>query len=279
MLTLPFLAKVVGEKSFPNLLASILKFLDKSRYQITKDNLQKAFTEKDLSWVEKTADKCYNNLAIVFTEIILLPKLSKEEFQDKIRFENIEIMTDAHKKGNGLLILSAHLGNWEYLALAGGLESGIEINIIVKEQKNPYITHHMKMIRERWGNKTIYMQKSARQMISIIKSGGIVAMLADQSPDPKKNISVDFFGRQTPSYEAPASIALRLGCELIYGFTKRDETGKYIVHFKRVETGDIPNGREGVKILTQRHTKMLEDEIRKEPSLWVWQHKKWKHSH
>lgn len=278
MLTLPFLAKVAGENFFSNLLASILNFLDKPRYQITKDNLQKAFAEKDLSWIGKTADECYKNLAIVFTEILLLSKLSKEEFQKKIKFENIDLMIDAHKKGKGLLVLSAHLGNWEYLALAGGLESGIEINIIVKEQKNLFITHHMKMIRERWGNKTIFMQKSARQMVSIIKSGGVVAMLADQSPDPKKNISVNFFGRQTPCYEAPASIALRLGCELIYGFTKRDEIGNYIVHFEKIETSDIPSGREGIKILTQRHTKMLEDEIRKEPSLWVWQHKRWKHT-
>jgi Kdo2-lipid IVA lauroyltransferase/acyltransferase len=278
MLALPFLAKIVGEKSFPILLASILKFLSKSRYQITKDNLQKAFAEKDLSWIGKTADECYKNLAIVFTEILLLSKLSKEEFQEKIKFENIDLMIDAHKKGKGLLILSAHLGNWEYLALGGGLFSGLDITLIAKEQKNPFITRHMKTIRERWGNKTIFMQKSARQIVSIIKSGGVVAMLADQSPDPKKNISVDFFGRQTPSYEAPASIALRLGCELIYGFTKRDEVGNYIVHFKKIETSDIPSGREGVKILTQRHTKMLEDEIKKEPSLWVWQHKRWKHT-
>ncbi len=278
MLLLTLLASIVGEKLFSRILAWLLKNLDRERYHITKQNLALAFKEKNDNWLDEAREKSYENLATVFTEIILLPNISKTEFLKKIRFENIELMINAHKKGKGLLILSAHLGNWEYLALGGGIVSGLGITLIAKKQKNPFITRHMKQIRQRWGNKLILSQKSARQMVSIIKSGGIVAMLADQSPDPKKNIFVNFFGREAPAYEAPASIALRLGCELIYGFTRRDEQGNYIVEFKEVDLGGLPEGKDAIKALTQRHTAMLERQIRKEAHLWVWQHKRWKHT-
>jgi KDO2-lipid IV(A) lauroyltransferase len=122
------------------------------------------------------------------------------------------------------------------------------------------------------------MDKSAIQFIKQIRSGGIVGMLADQSATEDKDIFIPFFGRDVATYEAPAELALKFKIPIIMGLAVRQDDGSYIVKTKKIDIDDLQYNKEGVRELTFRHVKHLEAIIKEHPEMWLWQHRRWKHT-
>lgn len=183
------------------------------------------------------------------------------------------------KLNKGLLLLSAHFGNWEFTGISIGLYLGKEVLIPVKTQKNPYINDLINSFRTKWGNRIVPMDKSAIQFVKQIRSGGIIGLLADQSATKDKDIYVSFFGREAATYEAPAELALKFKIPIIVGLAIRQEDGRYIVKSEKIDMDDLEYNKDGVAELTKRHVKILESVIREHPELWLWQHRRWKHYH
>ena len=93
----------------------------------------------------------------------------------------MDLLTDTFAKGKGMLLLSGHFGNWEYLAYSAGLFTGIPVTIIIQPQKNKYADAIMNSYRTKSGNSVISMYSAARTIVKVLGSGGALALLADQS--------------------------------------------------------------------------------------------------
>ncbi|MCX7735374.1 MAG: lysophospholipid acyltransferase family protein [Candidatus Kapabacteria bacterium] len=264
---------------FGRFLGKVMMILSPKRVKITRENLKMAFPEKDNEWIELTLRKSFDNLGIVLVEVSILGKLQKEDIFDYISYENIDIYRDAMKLNKGLLLLSAHFGNWEFTGISIGLYLDKEVLIPVKTQKNPYINDLINSFRTKWGNRVVPMDKSAIQFVKQIRSGGIIGLLADQSATKDKDIFVPFFGREAATYEAPAELALKFKIPIIVGLAVRQEDGSYIVKSQNIDIDDLEYNKDGVIELTKRHVKILESVIREHPELWLWQHRRWKHYH
>jgi KDO2-lipid IV(A) lauroyltransferase len=219
----------------------------------------------------------YRNLAITLVEMLTLKYLSDEDMREYMQYDNIDLLTVPYAKGKGLIMLSGHLGNWEFLAYSAGLFTGISVAIIVQPQKNKYADKIMNEYRTKSGNSVVSMYTAARKIVSVLSSGGALALLADQSATEDKDIFVDFFGRPAATYEAPANLSLKYGSPIVMGFPFRQNDGTYKVILKEVKSDDLHYSKEDIIELTKRHVKILEDMIRDNPGLWAWQHRKWKH--
>jgi Kdo2-lipid IVA lauroyltransferase/acyltransferase len=259
-------------------LGKLMILLSKSRKEVTLDNLRHAFPEKDSAWIEKTCENAYLNLGITFCELFSLYLLSEDQLRSRFKYDNVELINEVYDRGNGVIFLSGHYSNWEYIAYTAGLYTGIPVNIIVKPQRNKVLDDKINQARIRSGNTVINMYKAAREIIVHLRSGHAVALLADQSATVNKDVFVDFFGRPAATYEAPAGLALRFKVPIIMGFSQRNSDGTYQAKLSEITHDDLKYDKEGIKELTRRHVKMLEDEIRQQPDLWVWQHKRWKHT-
>lgn len=280
-LLIGFIAFKLNRKSRSQLgrfLGKVMMLFSPKRVNITRENLQLAFPEKDKGWIELTTRKTFDNLGLVLLEVSMIGKLNKTDIYDYISFDNLDIFIETMKQNRGLILLSAHFGNWEFSGISIGLYLEKDVLIPVKIQKNKYIDNLINSYRTKWGNKVVPMDKSAIQFIRQIRSGGIVGMLADQSATEDKDIFVPFFGRNAATYEAPAELSLKFNIPIIMGLAVRQNDGKYIVKTHRIDIDDLEYSKEGIRELTQRHVSFLESVIREHPEMWLWQHRRWKHT-
>jgi len=174
--------------------------------------------------------------------------------------------------------MSGHYGNWEYLAYSAGLYSQIPINIVVKPQKNKLVDARLNKIRTSGINNLFPSNNAGKELIRLLSNKKAVALLTDQTASKDKGIYLKFFGREVPTFDTSARLALKYKAPIIIGFAVREENYNYSVKLEEIDYSDLENNEEGIKELTNRFLNKLEIAIRKQPHLWAWQHKRWKHA-
>lgn len=257
------------------LIGRSLILLSGKRKRITLENIRLSSLDLDDSQVYQVMKESYENLGITLVELMVIDKYTKEELKRKIKFKNLELIKNAHKEGNGVILLSAHYGNWELLAYAAGIFLNNPINIVVKYQMNPYADKMLRNLRKRGGNKLFDMKKAAISMVKLLKSGDIVALLADQRANKDSDLILKFLGRDAIVYRAPGTLALKMGSPVIIGFAERDINGTYTVDLKEIKVDDSKFNEENVKLFTEEYLKLMENQIKKVPGQWAWQHNRW----
>lgn len=262
---------------FGILLGRTIYFLSKSRRNITKENLMKAFPEKDDEWINIICKKSFENLGITFAELFGMYKQPIEKILKNAVFKNLDDLKEVINRNKGLIILTGHFGNWELAAFALGKSISLPVTIIVKPQSNSYADIFLNRIRTRGGNRIVSMYKSAFEIIKVMQKKEALALIADQSATSDKDIFVDFFGRLAATYKAPAQLALKFDVPMVIGFAIRQKDFSYIIEMHEIDHSDLTDDENGIRELTVRHVKLLEEFIRKYPDHWVWQHKRWKH--
>lgn len=255
----------------------VLRILSKKRESITFNNIKHAFPHKDNQEYCRLTALSYQNLGIVLLEISAMPFLSDTKIKSMMSFPNIDIVHTLLQKGKGIILISAHIGNWELLAYAAGLVMQQSVLLVAKEQRNPLIHKAITSLRQRAGNRTVSMEKAAKPLINSLKENKPIALLVDQAADPKKDVFLPFFGRKAAVFEAPASLSLRYDAPLVLCIPHRDNYGHYTVTMKEIKSDDLTFSKENVFELTQRHLKELEYAIEQAPEQWTWQHNRWKY--
>jgi len=247
------------------------------RILIAEDNIRTSFPDYTEEEVKKTAFSSAQNLFQVFFEMPFIARASRRQLMQFIRADNNGEIKEllAHRKK--AVFISGHYGNWECIALSGPLLLDCPVTIVVKPQRNVRINAMLESMRSRFGNTVIPMEGSIRKMMHLLDDNKSVALLADQSAT-RQDIFVDFFGRSAPTYKTAAALSLRFHAPLIFGMAKR-EAGFYRVHYQEIPSADLGGPtEENIRILTERHVKVLETAIRENPGHWSWYHRRWKHT-
>jgi KDO2-lipid IV(A) lauroyltransferase len=247
------------------------------RKKVTLDNLTHAFPEYSKEKIKEIAFQSYRSFIIALVEILHLPGDTEKDIINVIECSNKNLITEKYKENNGVILLSAHFGNWEYIALSVSLQLNIPFHVIVKPQRNPFVSDWLNKVRTKWINKIIPLGVSIRQVYKELKDKNIVAMVADQR-GPAEGIKVNFFGRKTSVYPGPAMLALKTNSPIIYGIAVRQPDYSYISYLSEINVDNLPNNEEDkIAEISQRHMSFLEETIRKYPEQWLWMHNRWKH--
>jgi KDO2-lipid IV(A) lauroyltransferase len=264
-------------QSFGRFIGSLGYFIARRRRAIAIDNLTHAFPGKSQNEIKKIALGAFQNYAISISEFLWFPRLTPERLRKLVRVQNVERVEEAYSRGKGIISMSAHFGNWELTAFAGGHFTGYPLTIVVQEQRNKLVDKAINLYRCIWGNSVVRMGSSIREILRKLSDGQVVAMLADQSA-PQEGLYVRYFGRPAATHEGPAIFSLRTGAPILMGFLIRTSNGKYELVHEEVQTHDL-NGysEENVAELTRRHVALLEKYVRMYPDQWLWMHRRWKH--
>lgn len=244
-----------------------------------KKHLTMCFPEKTEKEINKIIKTIFVYEAKNFFEMLNFPKMN-EKFFDSIAFmdksqQDIYNRMLARKKG--LLILSAHCGNWEILA--AGVAKHFPVNVIAKKIYIDELNDMLVKYRNMMNVRVILRNElsSARKMIKALRNNEVIAMLIDQDTSVQ-SVFVDFFGYPASTPLGLASLALKTGTPIVMGVDKRlsDDKHQFVMSDEIVPpetTGDFDTD---VKNFTAKLTKYLENFIKENPEQWVWFHERWK---
>jgi KDO2-lipid IV(A) lauroyltransferase len=247
------------------------------RRAITLDNLRNAFPEMDEKALKGLMRSAFQSVGTSLFEFAYFPRLSVEAINDLIKIEDPEFIRDIYARGKGVILLTAHFGNWEMIAQSIPAIAGIPVHVIVKPQANRFVDRKINEWRTKFGNIAVPMESSVREMLKVLREKKAVGIVGDQTA-AKESAAVPFFGRDVPTFEGPSMFSLKTGAPLLLGFAVRQADGNYIAQFFEVPSSDLKAYTPAnVLTLTKRHVAMTEAVIRKYPDQWMWMHKRWKH--
>lgn len=253
-----------GEK-----LAQVLYRLDKKHRERTKANLALAFPEWSSEKREETARDVYMHFGRVTADVMRTPLRTVEEVNsaEVIGRENLE---SAYAMGKGVLIVTAHYGNWERFAHWFTV-NGYTLNVVARDANQGAVTQKINLIRAQAGAEVMSRGNAARAILSKLKTGDLVGILNDQN---NGDCFVPFFGHPCGTALGPAVMHLRTGAPIIPCYFTRLGPGQYRAEFHEAVDGDAFD-RDQIRI-TARINEVLESQIRKHPEQWLWLHDRWK---
>lgn len=217
------------------------------------------------------ADGVFTSLGRVMLAVARFPKLNRENIHRYIRYEGLENYNAAKAKGRGVLIPTAHLGNWELSAFSHAYLTE-PMHIVVRPLDNPRLDAWVERRRALSGNHIIYKKEAAREILKALHAGDAVGILIDQNVVPAEGVFVDFFGRKACAGTAFVKFAHHTGAPVVPGFAFWEpQESIYVLRFyPEIEmTGDVQAD-------TQRVHMFLESVIRQYPDQWLWVHRRWK---
>ncbi|MEP7234237.1 MAG: lysophospholipid acyltransferase family protein [Ignavibacteriota bacterium] len=252
-------------------------FIFHIRRRVTTENLESAFPALSENDRIKIAKKSYSNIGIVFAEMVYLRYAKSKYIAEHITIANPAMYHSAIAQSRGLVVIAGHFANWEWLALGGSMLLHSNFAVVRKNIQTTFTERFLDKMRKRSGNQLIN-SADIRKMFRVLQNGNCIALLADQAA-PSESVRVDFFGREVPAFEGPARLALRTQAPMLLAECRRVDDGDYLITFHEIAYSDlVGHSIESVKELTVRHTKLLEEIIRRNPEQWLWQHRRWKNA-
>lgn len=255
------------------ILADIAFYFVPIRKKHIIDSLTKSFPNKTQKEILAIARDVYKQFVCTVVEIIFVSKMSDQQLKDSVNFQNLYLIEQARKNGKGAVILSAHFGNWELLAISFGHR--YPLSVIVAKQENPYFDEMINGIRSNRGYKTIYKDKAPLGVMRALKRNEFVAILADQHAGDQ-GVYTPFFYREVSTPKGPAVFALKAKCPLYTGFCARQPNGRYIVTFEEIELPNTGDEGKNIEIIMTRYNEILQKQVEQNPSFWFWFHRRWK---
>lgn len=247
------------------------------RSRVTLENLEHAFPEWNRKTRRRMAAKSYSNLGAVFFEFLYLRFALRRKVEHGLEITNLEEVRSKIFGRTGSILLSGHLGNWEWLALGCALRISSPIEVIIKNQRSSVAERFLLRMRTRFGNRMLNAG-NVRAIYRALRSGERIAILGDQTASAEE-VRVPFFGRSVPTFEGTARLALATRAPILFLQPFERIPHGYQARFVEVPFDDLADvSQENIRELTARHTQVLEEAIRERPEFWLWQHRRWKHA-
>lgn len=240
-------------------------------------NLELAFPELSPSEREGILRSLYRKLGWQLAEFCKMQGYTRQNTSELIRYEGLDHYLAARERGNGVLILTGHLGAWELSSFYHSL-MGHPMSMVIRRLDNPWVDKLVNDIRCMHGNQVLHKDDFARGLLSAMRRGESVGILMDTNMTPPQGVFVDFFGTLACTAAGLARVALKTGAAVLPGFMLWEESEKkYVLHFG-AEIPIVPTGDDQADTLavTQRLTSELEAWIRRYPDQWLWVHRRWK---
>lgn len=253
-------------------LAALLRPADRRRATV---QLQAALA-LDPPSARQLAQRCFAHLGRIGAEIALLPKLGRH-LKTYVSLPDTDraALQGAMGEGKGVLFVTGHLGNWELLAQRIVAE-GFPAATLARGAPNPYLGAWLLERRRKGGVETINRgdPKAARQLLGILKRGGVLGILIDQDT-AVESVHVPFFGRLAATPVAAAQLARSRKAPVVVGHIHREGPG-HRVTLERVPL-PVDDGSNGWLVaVTALLTARLEAAIRAHPEEWPWLHARWR---
>lgn len=214
---------------------------------------------------ERIARKAFINLSISYLEFISQRRVI-------IDYKNLEEINKL--KGSGVIIVTAHTGNWDILERAAS-DLGLNIGIISRRSAFSPLQRFLEDIRKKRGESIFNEDARYSLMSSFIKTGGRLGIAIDQNMPPKRGRTATFFSKEVNTTYAPQILSIRTGAPILPVFVRRIRENRFEVEFftpYRLEDNSDTSIFKSMNTLNN----LLEDYIKRYPDQWLWVHRRFK---
>lgn len=261
---------------FSNITAWILQYVVGYRQNVIRDNLRKAFPEKDRNSLRQIEKKFYRNFTDIVVESVKSLTISEGELRQRLRLRNPEVFEQLYAQGKGVIMVMGHYTNFEWMAMGIPLLVPQPCFAVYQRLKDHRYSNLVVNIREQFGLKLFQMKDTYPFMINNTAEAPLYVFMADQSPHKGKvKFRTSFMGRETPVHLGVENLAKKCDLAVVFIEMERAKRGHY-----EVEAQLLYHDLKGAEThqVTREHVKALEKVIYKKPEDWLWSHKRWKHA-
>lgn len=254
------------------LLCYVLRY----RRKVMMDNLRRSFPDKSEKELRQICRGAYKNLTEQIINMISQSGVSNKTLLHRMRVTNAEQVRQ-EIGDRSVIMLTAHYGPWE---------AGSTVSLVVPDQTfvavyhkltNPVIDELMKRIRSHTNVELVDMKRTMRHFVDNRNIRPMaMGLIADQNPVLRANMHwYKFLHQWTAFFEGGETLALKYHLPVYYFSPKRLSAGHYEGTFTR-----IYDGEEEVEpyTITERYVRLLENDINANPEMWMWSHRRWKHT-
>lgn len=180
----------------------------------------------------------------------------------------------AHAKGKGVLIVTAHLGNWEVLSAC--FASRVPVAVVAQKLYDPRFDVMITALREKWGGEVIQRGTALKGILRALSQGKTIGTLCDQDTG-MDGVFVPFFGKDAWTQTGVVRVARKTGTPLVPCFITLQGNGRYRIEIEpEIAMPDTGNETEDIRGVVRTFTAIIEKHVRKHPEQWVWMHERWK---
>lgn len=232
-------------------------------------NLAAIFPEKNSKELKDIRRRMFRNFAKYLVDFFRSPMNTAEYMKKNITVEGFEHYDRALAKGNGIVVLTAHIGNWEL----GGRVIGTNYDfwVVALPHANKHVNRFFDGRRETGGMKVIPFGKAARLCLQLLKQNRLVGLVGDRDFSKDRGIVVDFLGKPAYLPKGPAALAIATGAPIIPGFMIRNPDDSFTLKIQpaiEAKPGQKASCDDDIREVIGRYITIIENFIRQYPDQW-----------
>jgi Kdo2-lipid IVA lauroyltransferase/acyltransferase len=256
-------------------LGWVMHVLDSRHRNVARDNLRQSNLGLSEPEIRRITLTCFKHYASILLSSIHLLHMKREEVDRWIHIDGLEHWDAAQAAGKGFIILTAHYGHWEAMAM-GLAAGGRSVAAIGRMLDNPLLEAKLLALRSRLGNRVIYKEGGVRDSLKELRAGRGAGFLMDQDA-LTAGLFVKFLGRWASTHASTALLAVKYQVPVIPIFSQLHEDGTVTATVQPPLAFPLTgNAKQDVWTATQIMTWTLEAQIHKDPRWWFWLHRRFK---
>jgi KDO2-lipid IV(A) lauroyltransferase len=241
----------------------------------TLENLRRVFPRWSRLRRWRTAFASYRRMGRVLVEFLHTASYTDEEIRDRVALSNLEALREAHREDHGVILVSGHFGNWEWLGRRLVAE-GYPFAALYKEPKDPAFGERVRATREAAGVKA-FDHDDVRAALRWLRRGGVLGIIMDQEPRTEADgVMAPLFGRPARTYAGPFRLARMTDAPVITVFCLRAGRGRYRARFEPLDLSDTKDPEEALVEDATAFNERLEAVVLDRPDYWLWMYERWK---
>jgi len=244
------------------------------RKEVVMNNLLIAFPEKTKTERIQIAKQFYHNFIDSFIEVIKLISAG-DAFLQKRFSVNMEALDELYKSGKSCQLHLGHTFNWEWGQLVLSTLTPYKLMVVYMPISNSIFEKLFYKLRTRSGNVFLPADNMREAISPYLEKQYLLGLVADQNPGKPQNAYwLNFFGRPSPFVSGPEKGAQANNLPVVFAYMEKPRRGHYhaVLQLGTADAGQLKPGK-----ITLEYVRYLENVIRRNPSMWLWSHRRWKH--
>ncbi len=258
----------------------VLYYVVGYRKKMAYENLRRSFPAKTEAEIRVIHKAFFHHLCDLVAEFFKEMTMSKDTFSQRMKILNPEIFEEIAQKDKGVLMLATHFGNFEWMTTMTDMASPVTCYGIYAPLKSVVAERLMVKTRERWGGKLLPVKDAIRNSLAKLDEKCVIGFVCDQTPSRREQLYFTQFLHQTTAvHDRMAHLVLQKEADTFFVKVKKVKRGYYTLEYINIPIQDfLPYSVENAQKLTDFYTEQVEKMICEQPEIWLWTHRRWKHS-